>query len=206
MVASSHSDAYGDVTVRVNDTTVWEYGGADYGLAPGSTATGPGAPLSGFADLVLGTIGPRAGAVGMLAMASPGGYLEIARESIANATRIGTSTVRGVPVTVYRVDIDATRLADQTGMTTEQTTTMAHALDVLRAQRYTRVTVEMSIDDQQLVRHSSTTWTFADGGTVFGETTFAGFGCSGTVTMPGEVPAPDPEPCDPRINPTTTAP
>ena len=61
MVAVSNVPGLGEITLRDNGTDVWEFGGADYGLAPGVSETGPGASLSGFAGLVEGTLGARQG-------------------------------------------------------------------------------------------------------------------------------------------------
>ncbi len=55
MVAVSNVPGLGEITLRDNGTNVWEFGGADYGLSPGSSETGPGASLTGFAGLVEGT-------------------------------------------------------------------------------------------------------------------------------------------------------
>ena len=73
MLAVSNVTGLGEITLRDNGTDVWEFGGADYGLAPGSSETGPGASLSGFASLVEGTLGARQGALAMGGLAEPDG-------------------------------------------------------------------------------------------------------------------------------------
>ena len=80
----------GAITTRVDGTKVWETGGGNYG-------TSAGAPLSGFAALVLGTLGPREGAVAMNSLASPTGYLDLAERAItaaARPSRLTTSPAR----------------------------------------------------------------------------------------------------------------
>ncbi len=61
MVASSNVASIGPVVLRDNGTDVWEMGGGNYGLSPGSSDSGPGSPLSGFSGLVEGSLGPREG-------------------------------------------------------------------------------------------------------------------------------------------------
>ena len=95
----------GEITLRDNGTDVWEFGGADYGLAPGSSETGPGASLSGFAGLVEGTLGARQGALAMGGLSSPTGYLDLDQSMISGADQTGTGTVDGVAVTIY-TDLD----------------------------------------------------------------------------------------------------
>ncbi len=106
MVAVSNVSSLGEITLRDNGTDVWEFGGADYGLSPGSSETGPGASLSGFASLVEGTLGPRQGALAMGGLSSPTGYLDLDQSMITGADQTGTGTVDGVPVTIYTISID----------------------------------------------------------------------------------------------------
>ena len=72
------------VGVRVDPTTVWEVGNADNGLTPESN-DGGGNSLPGFAGLVEGTLGPREGAIAMLGMASPTGYLDLVQPAVTSA-------------------------------------------------------------------------------------------------------------------------
>ena len=69
IVAISDVPGLGQVTVRSNDSNLWELGGADYGLASSTTGAGSGSPLSNFAGLVMGTLGQREGALAMLSLA-----------------------------------------------------------------------------------------------------------------------------------------
>src|SRR5580704_9714272 len=59
----------GPITLYVNGTTVWELGGGNYGSSPSVPGgAGPGSPLSGFANLVEGTLGPGQGALTMISL------------------------------------------------------------------------------------------------------------------------------------------
>ena len=102
------------VGVRVDPTTVWEVGYADNGLTPAANDAG-GNDLPGFAGLVEGTLGPREGAVAMMGMASPTGYLDLVEPAVSSATEVGTSTVDGVAVTQYQLTIDPDSLAHSSG-------------------------------------------------------------------------------------------
>src|SRR5262249_45347269 len=95
MVTAAHVGSGLDVTLRLSGDQVWESGGGEYGGPP----SGPGQPLSGFAQLVESTLGPRAGALAMTRMASPNAYLALEQRSITGATPAGTSSVDGTPVT-----------------------------------------------------------------------------------------------------------
>src|SRR6202042_323755 len=60
MVTVSNVGSLGLITLYDNGTDVWEIGGGDYGLA-GPGQAGPGAPLSGYAGSVEGTVGQVTG-------------------------------------------------------------------------------------------------------------------------------------------------
>lgn len=204
MVASSDVPGIGPVTARADGTDVWEIGGGNYGLSPGST-TGPGSPLSGFANLVEGTLGSRQGALGMMGLASPTGYLELDQNAITGTSQIGTSVVDGVAVTVYRVTLDPAQQATVPGATPEEATTIADALAVLQQQGYTGTTVTVSIDAAGYIRQTISVASFSDGVTQTSETTFSDFGCAGTVLMPGQTgPAAPPSGCVSPDTATTT--
>jgi hypothetical protein len=185
MVASSDVPGIGPVTARADGTDVWEIGGGNYGLSPGSS-TGPGAPLVGFASLVEGTLGPRQGALGMMGLASPTGYLELDQNAITSASQIGTGVVDGVAVTEYQVTLDPAQQANVPGATPEEATTISDALTVLQQQGYTGTTIKVSIDAAGYIRQTISVSSFADGVTQTSETTFSDFGCAGKVLMPGQ--------------------
>ena len=187
MVASSNVAGLGAITLRDNGTDVWEYGGGDYGLVPGSVNAGPGASLSGFAESVEGTLGQRQGALAMVGLSSPTGYLTLEQNAITAADQIGTGTIDGVAVTNYRVTLDPVQEADVPGTTTEEVTAIHEALGVLKAQGYTGTTVTVSIDDAGFVRQTVSVASFADGATQTSTVTLSGFGCAGTVLMPGQI-------------------
>lgn len=206
MVSTSDVSTFGTVTVRVDDNNVWEYGGADYGLAPGSTVSGPGQPISGFAGLVEGTLGQREGAVAMMGLASPTGYLELTDQSLSSAEKIGTQTVDGVELTMYRVSISTERLAAVPGLTPEQSRAINDAIDLLHQEGYTGATGEVGIGADGFIHTASRRLTFSDGGVVTLDGTFSDFDCAGTVLMPGQTAGstvPDPS-CGATT--TTTAP
>jgi hypothetical protein len=179
MIATANIEG-GLITTRVNGTEVWESGGANYGLVDG--ATGPGAPLSQFAGTVIGTLGPREGAVAMSSLASPTGYLDIAEQEITAASFQGNGDVDGVAVRDYEVDVDAQRVLDRPGLTGEEIKTATAAIALLEQQGYRTTTIRLSVDPNGFVRRTQTTVHFADGGTVDADVMLSDYGCS-TVSV-----------------------
>jgi hypothetical protein len=206
MVATSNVPGLGMITLRDNGTQVWEMGGGNYGLSPGSSAGGPGSSLSGFAGSVEGTLGQRQGALAMGGLASPTGYLDLAQSMISGADEVGTGTVDGVAVTVYKVSIAPG--ASVPGVNAEQAKTITAADAVLQAQGYTGTTELVSIDASGFIRQTRSVAHFTDGSTDASESTFSDFGCAGTVLMPGQSGATAPPAgCispDTGVAPTTT--
>ena len=186
MVAASNVPGFGLITTRADGTNVWEVGGGNYGLSPGSSSSGPGAPLSGFASLVEGTLGPRQGAIAMLGLANPTGYLELDQNAISAANQTGTGVVDGVPVTVYQVTIDPAQQADAPGATPEEAAAIRDALDVLQQQGYRGMTDTVSIDGAGYIRQLVAVASFTDGAIQTSEATLSDFGCAGRVLMPGQ--------------------
>jgi len=184
MVAVSNVGGLGKITLRDDGTNVWEFGGGNYGLSPGSNEQGPGSSLSGFAGSVEGTLGPRQGALAMGGLASPTGYLDLEQSMITGADEVGTGTVDGVAVTIYQVSIAPG--ANVPGLNPEQAKTIAAADAVLQAQGYTGTTDLISIDASGFIRQTHSVAHFADGSTDSSEDTFSDFGCAGTVLMPGQ--------------------
>ncbi len=186
MVAVSNVPGLGEITLRDNGTDVWEFGGANYGLAPGSQESGPGASLSGFAGLVEGTLGARSGALAMGGLASPTGYLDLDQSMITGADQTGTGTVDGVPVTVYEISIDPAQGADVPGINAEEAKAITDAAALLKQQGYTGTTTQVSVDASGYIRQTRSVAHFSDGSTSTSESTFSDFGCAGTVLMPGQ--------------------
>jgi hypothetical protein len=182
MVTTAQVPNLGEITTRVDGTRVWEDGGANYGMTP-SSDNGPGSPLSQFASLVSGTLGRREGAIAMNSLASPTGYLDIAKESITASSKLDDAVVNGVPVHVYEVTIDTMKALERPGLTSEEIKATTAALDTLRAEGYTTTTVRLSIDGLGFIRRAHTVVSFDDGGTVTGDTTFSDFGCSSVVML-----------------------
>jgi hypothetical protein len=207
MVTRANVPNLGLITTRVNGTDVWEEGGGNYGMIPGS-GTGAGAPLSEFAGLVLGTLGQREGAVAMGNMASPTGYLDLAEQSITATSSLGDSEVDDVPTHDYKVTIDSNR-DHRPGLTAEEAKTAAAARAVLAREGYTSTVVRLSIDGLGFIRRAQTTVTFSDRGTVDADTTFSDFGCA-TVAIGPAGPTIEPDPAGCRspadANTSTTAP
>jgi hypothetical protein len=183
LISVSHVSNFGDVTVRADSTSVWEQGGANYGLEVGSD-TGPGQSLSGFAGLVEGTLGRREGAGAMMGLASPYGYLSVVKNAITGAVKVGPATVDGAPVTVYRVSVDPAGLAAVPGLSDEQRRTIDAAISVLHEEGLSGNTTDISVDEHGLVVRTVSTNFFADGGSVTGDNTFSAFGCAGAIQMP----------------------
>jgi hypothetical protein len=146
MVAVSNVAGLGQITLRDNGTDVWEFGGADYGLAPGSSENGPGASLSGFAGLVEGTLGARQGALAMGGLSSPTGYLDLDQSMITGADQTGTGTLDGVPVTIYQISIAPGQGASIPGLNAEQAKAIADSDAILKQQGFTGSTVLVSVD------------------------------------------------------------
>jgi hypothetical protein len=186
MVASTNVPSVGPVILRDDGTDVWEIGGGNYGLSPGSSDTGPGSPLSGFSGLVEGTLGPRQGALAMMGLASPTGYLELDQNAITSASQVGTGVVDGVAVTTYQVSLDPAQEANVPGTTSEEATAIRDALALLQRQGYSGTTVNVSIDDAGYIRETVSVASFTDGATQTTDVTFSNFGCAGKVLMPGQ--------------------
>ena len=208
MVAVSNVTGLGQITLRDNGTDVWEFGGADYGLDPGSSETGPGASLSGFAGLVEGTLGARQGALAMGGLSSPTGYLDLDQSMITGADQTGTGTVDGVPVTIYTISIQPGQGANIPGLNAEQAKAIADSDAILAQNGFTGSTVQVSIDASGYIRQTRSVAHFSDGSTTSSESTFSDFGCAGTVLMPGQTGATAPPAgCvspDTGVAPTTT--
>jgi hypothetical protein len=187
MVASANIGDGLDVSVRVDGTDVFEGSSGDNGLAPqGGDASGSGQSLPSFAGITEGTLGSREGAVAMMGMASPTGYLDLIQPAIDAAAQTGTGTVDGVPVTVYQVTNNLDQLATAAGTTSEESQTISAALTLLKTQGYTANSSLVSIDGAGYIRQVKSTDTFSDGGSVTLQATFSNFGCAGTVLMPGQ--------------------
>jgi hypothetical protein len=171
-------------------------------------ADASGQPISGFAGITESTIGQREGAIAMLGMASPTGYLDLYQQDIDGATQTGTGTVDGAPVTVYQVAVDPTQLVNDPDITSEESTTASAAISLLNAQGYTGTTDDVSIDNSGFIREVKSVARFSDGGTVVLDVTLSNFGCAGTVLMPGQQgPSAPPSGCsspDTGVAPTTT--
>jgi hypothetical protein len=186
MVAVSNVPGLGEITLRDNGTDVWEFGGADYGLAPGSTDSGPGSSLSGFASLVEGTLGARQGALAMGGLASPTGYLDLDQSMVNDANQTGTGTVDGVPVTIYTISIAPGQGENIPGLSAEEAKAIADSDAILKQQGFTGSTIQVSIDASGYIRQTRSVAHFSDGSTTSSEATFSDFGCAGTVLMPGQ--------------------
>jgi hypothetical protein len=186
MVATSDVTGLGMITLRDNGTDIWEFGGGDYGLEPGSSETGPGSSLTGFAGSVEGTLGQRQGALAMGGLSSPTGYLDLDQSMITGADEIGTGTVDGTAVTIYQISITATQEANVPDTTAQEAEAIAAANTILASQGYTGTTVQVSIDASGYIRQTRSVAHFTDGSTTASEATFSDFGCAGTVLMPGQ--------------------
>jgi hypothetical protein len=208
MVATSQVSGFGTIVLRDDGTDVWEEGGGNYGLTPGSTAAGPGSSLTGFAGLVEGTLGPRQGPLAMLGLASPTGYLNLDPAETSSADLVGTDTVDGVPVEVYQISQTPSQVAQVPGSTDQEQQAIAAAMQLLSQQGYTGSTVRVSVDAAGFIRRTQTTDHFSDGATMTSEAEFSDFGCAGTVLMPGQSGSSTPPAgCTSPDNPTaTTAP
>jgi hypothetical protein len=190
MVASAQIGSGLDVSVRVDGTSVYESGSSDTGLAPQGTNTGvtggSGSGLPAFAGLTEGALGSREGAVAMMGMASPTGYLDLVQPSIGAATQTGTGTVDGVSVTNYTVSNDVSQLASAPGISSAESQAIAEAFAVLKTEGFVANSAVISIDGAGFIRKVKSIDTFSDGGSITLTATFSNFGCAGTILMPGQ--------------------
>jgi hypothetical protein len=193
----------GSILVRTDGINLWEHGGGEYGLAPDGTE-GPGQPLSGFAGLVESTIGHGPGAVSMLNLASPTGYLALASPTVSTATSVGTGTVDGAPVTYYVAKVDLRRLADLPDLGAEQRHTIADASAALDSVGYDGTDARIAVDESGYVVETTTTTVFADGARFRTHTVLSHFGCVGRIVMPGDPSTTLPAPSDGCVAATTT--
>ena len=189
MVTEADPSDFGPVIVRLDATQLWELQSDDGGgLAPAaSDEPGQGQAISQFAGAVESTLGPREGAVAMLGIASPTGYLVLDEQEITGVTPTGQGTVDGKPVTEYRVSADPSQLESDPSASSEELTTMRAAITTLQGQGLSSTSTDVAVDAQGFIVQSSTTYDFSDGGSVTVEADFSNFGCAGTVLMPGQV-------------------
>jgi hypothetical protein len=176
------------VSLRVNSTTLYEdLSSLETGLAPpAAQANDAGQAISGFASITESTIGNREGAIAMLGLASPTGYLDLYQQDIEGAAQGGTSTVDGDPVTTYQVAVDPTQLTNEPNVTPAEVATETAAVSVLQSAGYTGTTDSISVDASGFIREVDSVARFSDGGTVVLDVILTNIGCAGTVLMPGQ--------------------
>ena len=185
MVTESDVGSLGAITLYDDGTNVWEVGGGNYGLsAPGRA--GPGAPLSGYAGSVEGTVGQVQGALDMEGLASGTGYLDLEAHEIQGAQPAGTGSVDGVPVTIYELSESGLQDPDIGGLTSEQVSTIRAADAILESSGFAGKTTWVSVDSEGYIREQKTEYTLPDGSRVSEDTILSNFGCAGTVLMPGQ--------------------
>jgi hypothetical protein len=189
MVTEADPSDFGPVIVRLDATQLWELQSSDGGgLAPAtSDEPGQGQAISQFAGAVESTLGPREGAVAMLGIASPTGYLVLDEQEITGVTSTGQGTIDGKPVTEYRVSADPSQLESDPNASSEELTTMRAAIQTLQSQGLSSTSTDVAVDAQGFIVQSRTTYDFSDGGSVAVNADFSNFGCAGTVLMPGQV-------------------
>jgi hypothetical protein len=186
IVALTDVPGLGPVTVRANDTNLWEFLSSDPGLASHASNAGSASTLSDFASLVEGTLGQREGALAMLSLASSTGYLNLEQQEVTTADPVGSSTVDGVPVQEYRVFITPQQQAGLPGLSDQQSKTITAALKTLSDNGFLGSSVVVSVDPSGYVRKTVSTAEFSDGATAVSDSTLSNFGCAGTVLMPGQ--------------------
>ena len=188
MVTDADPSNFGHVILRIDATQVWELGTDDGGgLAPNpSDDSGGGEQLSDFAGLVESTLGTREGAIAVLGIASPTGYLELDEQEITGVTPIGQGTVDGDAVSEYRVSADPSQLESDPSASPEEVATIQAALTTLQGQGLSATTTDLAVDAQGFIVQSTTAYQFSDGGSVTVQAQFSHFGCAGTVLMPGQ--------------------
>jgi sugar lactone lactonase YvrE len=185
MVTVTDVGVLGSITLYDNGTNVWEIGGGDYGL-DGPGQAGPGAPLSGYAGSVEGTLGQLPGALDMQGLASGTGYLDLEAQEIQGAQPAGTGSVDGVPVTIYKLSETGLQDPDTSGLTSQQIATISAADAIIKQSGFAGKTTWVSVDSGGYIREQKTEYTLPDGSTETGDTILSNFGCAGTVVMPGQ--------------------
>jgi hypothetical protein len=205
LTTNSADSSFPNVTAVVDDTDVWEFGAGDYGTG-GSGGAAPGSPLPGFAQLVEGSLGQGQGALAMIALANPNGRLTLDQNMVTSVQKVGTGSVDGVPVTIYRVVINLSRVLDQSGLSSDQQTTMSQALATLSSQGYEGTSEIVSIDAGGFIREVKSVASFSNGGSMTSDTTLSEIGCAGTVTPGNPVSSPPPPGCVSLDKPGLTLP
>lgn len=186
----------GEVAVRTDGNLIIEQGGGNYGDVEN------GQPLSGFASLVEGTFGEGPGALTMLGLASPTGYLSLSADVVTGVTAAGEGTVDGAHVTYYDVVSDTSAMQRLVGLTTEQRATITEALAMLEHSGFQEATARIGVDDAGYIRESESLATFSDGTVMQRHMTLSKFGCVGTGPTPAD-PDGSPAPAD-CVPPSTT--
>ena len=194
VTTNSPDSSFPNVTGVFDSTHVWEFGAGDYGTG-NSIGVDPGNTLSGFAQLVEGSLGQGQGALMMVSLSSPTGRLNLDPTMMSDAQQVGTGTVDGVAVTNYSVAIDLSSELDQPALSDEQRATMTQALAILKQQGYVGTSEVVSVDALGFIRQTKTVATFADGGSVTSDNVLSEIGCAGTVTPGDPVPTPAPPGC-----------
>lgn len=185
MVTTSDVGSLGEITLYDNGTDVWEVGGGNYGLsAPGQS--GPGAPLSGYASSVEGTLGQLPGALDMQGLASGTGYLDLEAQQIQGTQPAGSGIVNGAAVTTYKLSQSGLLDPDVSGLTARQVQTIQAANAIVESSGFAGKTTWISVDTAGYIREQKTQYTLPDGSTVTSDTILSNFGCAGTVLMPGQ--------------------
>jgi hypothetical protein len=187
----------GEVSVKTDGTQIVEQGGGNYGSLEN------GQPLSGFASLVQGTFGDGPGALTMLGLASPTGYLSLSADAVTGVTAVGAGVVDGAPVTYYDVVSDTAAMERLAGLTDEQQKTIRAALEVLDRSGFEEARARIAIDAAGYIRESTSTATFSDGTRMTRHMTLSRFGCIGAGPTPVN-PTGEPANLPPECTATTT--
>ena len=187
MVVDANVSDFGHVVLRVDSSQVWEIlSGDSGGLAPDPGEEQIGQSLPGYAGLVEGTLGTREGAVAMLGIASPTGYLELDEQAIMGVTPAKTGTVDGQAVAQYKVSVQPSELASDPSASPSQASAIQAALAALDGAGMSATSDQVAVDAQGFIVQSISTYEFSDGGSVRVQADFSNFGCAGTVLMPGQ--------------------
>ena len=210
MVASANIGGGLDVVVRVDVHRRLRRGDRRHRSGTACPQGSSGSTAARFRRDHGGHAGDREGAVAMMGMSSPTGYLDLIQPAISAATQTGTGSVDGVAVTNYTVSNDLNQLAGAAGTSSTEAQTITSALTLLKSQGYTSNSAVVSIDGAGFIRQVKSTDTFSDGGTVTLLASFSNFGCAGTILMPGQTGAGVPptgctSPDGPNSSTTTTS-
>jgi hypothetical protein len=134
--------------------------------------------LSDFATITEQTLGTREGAVAMLSLSSPTGYLDLTQEQAAGAQPAGNAN----GLAYFEVTLSPEQMATVSGTSPEEAKTITAALSALAGMGYTGTTMRIGVGGDGLIHSVVSTTNFTDGGAVTLTATFSNFGSANSAS------------------------